>query len=62
MSYTVPNLVLRNLDDVFGEIDPQRRPATIDEMFHEDAETRHSRRRVVGACENALSCLADARC
>ena len=28
---------LRNLHDVFGEIDPVRRRAAIDEIFHEDA-------------------------
>lgn len=37
MSYTVSALLLRNLHDVFGEIDPVRRRATIDEIFHEDA-------------------------
>jgi hypothetical protein len=37
MSYTVPTLLLRNLHDVFGEIDPVRRRATIDEIFHENA-------------------------
>jgi hypothetical protein len=30
-------LLLRNLHDVFGEIDPVRRRATIDDIFHEDA-------------------------
>jgi hypothetical protein len=37
MSTTVSTLLLRNLDDVFGEIDPVRRRAAIDEIFHEDA-------------------------
>jgi hypothetical protein len=37
MSYNVSNLLLRNLHDVFGEIDPLRRRAAIDEIFHEDA-------------------------
>jgi hypothetical protein len=37
MSYTVSTLLLRNLHDVFGENDPVRRRATIDEIFHEDA-------------------------
>jgi SnoaL-like domain len=37
MSYTVATLLLRNLHDVFGEIDPARRRAAIDEIFHEDA-------------------------
>jgi hypothetical protein len=37
MSHTVSTLLLRNLHDVFGEIDPVRRRATIDDIFHEDA-------------------------
>jgi hypothetical protein len=37
MSCTVSTLLLRNLHDVFGEIDPVRRRAAIDEIFHEDA-------------------------
>ena len=37
MSHTVSTLLLRNLDDVFGEIDPVRRRAAIDEIFHKDA-------------------------
>ena len=30
-------LLLRNLDDVFGELDPERRRDAIDQIFHEDA-------------------------
>jgi len=37
MPYTVSTLLLRNLHDVFGESDPARRRATIDDIFHEDA-------------------------
>jgi SnoaL-like domain len=37
MPHTVSTLLLRNLHDVFGEIDPVRRRAAIDEIFHEDA-------------------------
>jgi SnoaL-like domain len=37
MSQPVSTLLLRNLHGVFGEIDPVRRRATIDEIFHEDA-------------------------
>jgi hypothetical protein len=37
MPYSTSTLLLRNLDDVFGEIDPVRRRAAIDEIFHEDA-------------------------
>ena len=32
MSYTESTLLLRNLHDVFGEIDPVRRRAAIDEI------------------------------
>ncbi|MBO0742890.1 MAG: nuclear transport factor 2 family protein [Hyphomicrobiaceae bacterium] len=37
MSYTISTLLLRNLHDVFGELDPVRRRAAINEIFHEDA-------------------------
>ena len=37
MSGTISTLLLRNLSDVFGEIDPVRRRAAIAEIFHEDA-------------------------
>ena len=37
MSYSISALLLRNLDDVFGEIDPVRRRRAVDEIFHEDA-------------------------
>jgi len=37
MSNSISTLLLRNLSDVFGEIDPVRRRAAIDELFLEDA-------------------------
>ena len=37
MSHSVSTLLLRNLHDVFGEIDPARRRAAIDDIFHQDA-------------------------
>ena len=37
MSNSISTLLLRNLSDVFGENDPVRRRAAIDETFHEDA-------------------------
>ena len=36
MPYSISTLVTRNLLDVFGENDPVRRRATIDEIFTED--------------------------
>jgi hypothetical protein len=38
MSPSLSTLLLRNLNDVFDEIDPVRRRAAIDEIFHADAE------------------------
>src|SRR5690349_4721608 len=34
---SISALLLRNLSDVFGENDPVRRRAAIDELFHDDA-------------------------
>jgi hypothetical protein len=36
MSYSISNLLIRNLRDVFGENDPKRRRAAIDELWAED--------------------------
>jgi hypothetical protein len=36
MSYSISTLLTRNLQDVFGENDPARRRAAIDEVFTED--------------------------
>jgi hypothetical protein len=36
MSFSISTLLIRNLHDVFGENDPARRRATIDEIFTED--------------------------
>jgi hypothetical protein len=36
MSNTISTLLIRNLNDVFGENDPVRRRVTIDEIFTED--------------------------
>ena len=36
MSYSISNLLIRNLRDVFGENDPTRRRAAIDEIWAED--------------------------
>src|SRR6202789_2885409 len=37
MSFNISNLLIRNLRDVFGENDPARRRAAIDEIFAEDS-------------------------
>ena len=36
MSYSISTLLIRNLRDVFGENDPARRRAAIDEIWAED--------------------------
>src|SRR2546427_8256234 len=36
MSFSIPTLLTRNLNDVFGENDPKRRRTAIDEIFTED--------------------------
>ena len=36
MSHSISTLLLRNLSDVFAEIDPVRRRKAIDEIWHED--------------------------
>jgi hypothetical protein len=36
MSYSISTVLIRNLHDVFGENDPARRRAAIDEIFTED--------------------------
>ena len=36
MSYSITTLLTRNLHDVFGENDPARRRAAIDEIYTED--------------------------
>jgi hypothetical protein len=36
MSYSISTLLTRNLQDVFGENDPARRRAAIDEIYTED--------------------------
>ena len=37
MSYTASELLLRNLRDVFGEKDPSRRRAAINELYNEES-------------------------
>jgi hypothetical protein len=36
MSYSISTLLIRNLHEVFGENDPERRRAAIDEIFTDD--------------------------
>jgi AraC-like DNA-binding protein len=43
MSYSISTLLIRNLRDVFGENDPARRRAAIDETYTEDCVFYESR-------------------
>lgn len=36
MPHSISTLLVRNLSDVFGENDPARRRAALDELYHED--------------------------
>ena len=38
MSYSISTLLKRNCQDVFGENDPERRRAAIDEIYTEDVD------------------------
>jgi hypothetical protein len=40
MSYSISDLLIRNLRDVFGENDPARRRAALDELWAEDGVRR----------------------
>ena len=51
MSYSISTLLTRNLDDVFGENDPTRRRAAIDEIFTEDCVFYEPRASTVAATE-----------
>src|SRR6185312_4866151 len=45
MSHSISTLLTRNLHDVFGENDPARRRAAIDEIFTEDCVFHEPMRR-----------------
>jgi len=51
MSYSISTLLTRNLRDVFGENDPARRRATIDEIFTEDCVFYDPSRGVYRGCD-----------
>jgi hypothetical protein len=50
MSYSISTLLTRNLHDVFGENDPARRRAAIDEMWHEELSTIFATSRPLKFC------------
>ena len=58
MPYNISTLLTRNLHDVFGENDPARRRAAIDEIFTEDCVFYEPRRVYRGRDE--IDCVAGA--
>src|SRR5947208_12035887 len=68
MSYSISTLLMRNLHDVFGENDPARRRAAIDEVFTEDCvfydpskgvyRCRHGNERVAGETRASHPCFS----
>ena len=55
MSYNISTLLTRNLHDVFGENDPARRRAAIDEIFTEDCVFYEPRAPTVAATRSIAS-------
>ena len=55
MSYSISTLLTRNLHDVFGENDPARRRAAIDEIFTEDVVFYEPRASTVAATRSIAS-------
>jgi hypothetical protein len=55
MCYSISTLLSRNLHDVFGENDPARRRAAIDEIFTEDCVFYESRASTMGATRSIAS-------
>jgi hypothetical protein len=55
MSYSISTLLTRNLHDVFGENDPARRRAAIDEIFTEDCVFYESTKSIVAATRSIAS-------
>ena len=55
MSYSISTLLTCNLHDVFGENDPARRRAAIDEIFTEDCVFYEPRG---VSCEERVMCRA----
>jgi hypothetical protein len=56
MSNSISTLLIRNLRDVFGENDPERRRAAIDELYTEDVvSTIPTRARTVAATRSIAS-------
>ena len=55
MLFSISTLLIRNLRDVFGENDPARRRAAIDEVFSEDCLFYEPRASTVAATRSIAS-------
>src|SRR5882672_389482 len=58
MSYSISTLLTRNLHDVFGENDPGRRRAAIDEIYTEDCVFYDPRRASTVAATRSIASRA----
>ncbi len=66
MSDIIATLLLRNLQEVFGEGDPARRRTAIEDLYTEDCVVllptgRHVGRQALAACRTELSAI-ELRC
>ena len=61
MSYSISTLLTRNLQDVFGENDPVRRRAAIDEIYTEDVVFYDPSRVSTVAATRSIASLASSR-
>jgi len=61
MSNSISNLLIRNLRDVFGENDPARRRAAIDELWAEDGVFSIPARALFGAATRSIASRARSR-
>jgi hypothetical protein len=58
MSYKISTLLTRNLQDVFGENDPARRRAAIDELYTEDGVFYDPRKGAIVAATRSIASRA----
>ena len=61
MSYSISTLLIRNLQNVFGENDPARRRAAIDEIWTEDGVFYDPKRAPTVAATRSIGSRARSR-
>ena len=58
MSHSISTLLTRNLQEVFGENDPARRRAAVDELYLEDACSTTPARAFIAAATRSIASRA----